>query len=167
MNDVLIGCERVLNTPLPIAYTIAISQITWLYVLLLPFQLWPELKWVTIPGTMAAAYIILGFEVIGREIENPFGNDVNDLPLDDYCNQLAGEIDIIASAPAPKPEEFIKRQDNLVLFPFSANGYGAWNARPVSQVRERLRSRPHQTMEQVQETRKTVHKKNKKRKEEV
>ena len=35
------GCERVLQTPLPIAYNIAISQITWLYVLMLPFQLPP------------------------------------------------------------------------------------------------------------------------------
>lgn len=28
MNDVLTGTERVLNTPLPIAYSIAIGQIT-------------------------------------------------------------------------------------------------------------------------------------------
>lgn len=28
MNDVLTGTERVLNTPLPIAYRIAIGQIT-------------------------------------------------------------------------------------------------------------------------------------------
>ena len=27
------GCERVLQTPLPVAYNIAISQITWLYVM--------------------------------------------------------------------------------------------------------------------------------------
>ena len=27
------GCERVLQTPLPVAYSIAISQITWLYVM--------------------------------------------------------------------------------------------------------------------------------------
>lgn len=60
LADVLTGCERVLNTPLPIAYTISISQITWAYVLVLPFQLYKYLDWVTIPGTMLAAYIILG-----------------------------------------------------------------------------------------------------------
>ena len=38
MNDVLTGTDRILNTPLPIAYSIAISQITWVYILLLPFQ---------------------------------------------------------------------------------------------------------------------------------
>ncbi|KAB2578012.1 Bestrophin/UPF0187 [Lasiodiplodia theobromae] len=167
LNDVLAGTERVLTTPLPIAYTIAISQIAWLYVLLLPFQLWESLQWVTIPGTIAAAYIILGFEAIGREIENPFGNDVNDLPLDDYCNQLAAEIDIIASTPAPKPEQFIKRQDNLVLFPFSPNGYGAWAARSVGQIRERLRSRPFQTMSEAEDARKSMHESRQKKKQEV
>ena len=60
LADVLTGTERVLNTPLPIAYTISISQITWAYVLVLPFQLYKYLDWVTIPGTMLAAYIILG-----------------------------------------------------------------------------------------------------------
>ena len=33
---------------------IAISQITWLYVLVLPFQLYQKLHWVTIPGTIVA-----------------------------------------------------------------------------------------------------------------
>lgn len=33
MLDAFGGCERVLQTPMPIAYSIAISQITWLYVM--------------------------------------------------------------------------------------------------------------------------------------
>ncbi len=50
LTDVLSGCERVVNTPLPVAYSISISQITWAYVLALPFQLVGSLSWVTIPG---------------------------------------------------------------------------------------------------------------------
>jgi ion channel-forming bestrophin family protein len=57
LTDVLTGTERVLNTPLPIAYSIAISQITHLYVLALPFQLFKPLGWITILGTrVASAY---------------------------------------------------------------------------------------------------------------
>lgn len=52
LNEVLTGTERVLETPLPAAYTIAISQITWVYVLLLPFQLFSYLGWITIPGSI-------------------------------------------------------------------------------------------------------------------
>lgn len=52
LEEVMTGNERVLNTPLPLAYTILISQITWLYVLALPFQLVNKLEWVAIPGTI-------------------------------------------------------------------------------------------------------------------
>jgi ion channel-forming bestrophin family protein len=73
LNEVLTGVERVVSTPLPIAYSISISQITWAYVLALPFQLVNTLEWVAIPGTLVAGYIILGLAQIGRELENPFG----------------------------------------------------------------------------------------------
>ena len=58
LNEALIGMDRVLQTPLPIAYSIAISQITWVYVMMLPFQLWDSLRWITIPGCIFAAYIM-------------------------------------------------------------------------------------------------------------
>jgi putative membrane protein len=141
LNDVLTGTERVLNTPVPIAYAIAISQITWLYVFLLPFQLVTPLKWVTIPGTMAAAYIILGLLFIGKEIENPFGEDVNDLPLESYCAQIAAELDIIASKPKPKSQDWIESIDNHVLWPLSNNGYPAWLNRGESRIREALKAK--------------------------
>jgi predicted membrane chloride channel (bestrophin family) len=50
--DCLTGMERVLGTPLPVAYNIAISQITWAYILILPFQLYTTLGWIAIPGTL-------------------------------------------------------------------------------------------------------------------
>ena len=48
----LTGMERVLGTPLPLAYNVAISHITWTYILILPFQLYNHLGWITIPGTL-------------------------------------------------------------------------------------------------------------------
>lgn len=143
MNDVLTGCDRVLNTPLPIAYSIAIGQITWVYILLLPFQLYRVLQWVTIPATIFAAYIILGIALIGREIENPFGNDVNDLPLDSFCQQIRQDLDIISSVPAPKPAEFIRRAENSVLHPLTSLGYQSWTQKSVEEIRDALRQRPN------------------------
>ncbi|MCJ1266921.1 hypothetical protein MMC22_006806 [Lobaria immixta] len=138
LNEVLAGTERVLNTPLPVAYSIAISQITWVYVIALPFQLWESLRWITIPGTVVGAYIILGIAAIGREIENPFGLDPNDLPLKSFCTELAAEIDEIASKAPPKPEDFIRTDQNRVLYSL---GYGAWNERSVEDIRATLRAK--------------------------
>jgi hypothetical protein len=141
-NDVLTGTDRILNTPLPIAYSIAISQITWVYILLLPFQLYKALDWVTIPASMFAAYIILGIALIGREIENPFGSDVNDLPLDAFCAQIQKDIDTIISRPPPKTEDFVKNPDNALLYPLSSHGFGLWSEKSVQELREALRAKP-------------------------
>jgi ion channel-forming bestrophin family protein len=54
-TDCVTGMERVLGTPLPLAYRIAISQISWIYILALPFQLVTYLGWVAIPGTLGTA----------------------------------------------------------------------------------------------------------------
>ena len=138
LNEVMTGTERVLNTPLPVAYSIAISQITWIYVLALPFQLYDTLKWVTIPGCIVGAYIILGISAIGREIENPFGNDTNDLPMDSFCKQIQAEIGIITSKPQFKPSDFIQKEENKPLFELSHN---AWNSKSTDDIRISLRAR--------------------------
>lgn len=90
---------------------------------------------------MAAAYIILGLLFIGKEIENPFGEDVNDLPLESYCAQIAAELDIIASKPKPKSQDWIESIDNHVLWPLSNNGYPAWLNRGESRIRDALKAK--------------------------
>ncbi|KAF2730860.1 UPF0187-domain-containing protein [Polyplosphaeria fusca] len=141
LNEVLTGVERVLQTPLPIAYSIAISQITWVYVMMLPFQLWKNLQWVTIPGCIFAAYIILGIAAIGREIENPFGMDVNDLPLDSFCEELESDINVITSQPPPQPNQFMKNALNMPIWPLSRSNFEGWEARSKQDIREALMHR--------------------------
>ena len=138
LNETLAGTERVVNTPLPLAYSIAISQITWTYVLALPFQLWDSLHWVTIPGTVVGAYIILGIAAIGREIEDPFGYDENDLPLDRYCNQIEDEINVIAAREPPRVEDWLCTEGNRCLFGMS---YEAWRRKGTGDIRASLRAR--------------------------
>jgi predicted membrane chloride channel (bestrophin family) len=58
LNEILTGTERVLDTPLPATYSISISQISWFYVLLLPFQLYKSLHWTTIPASMGKPIVI-------------------------------------------------------------------------------------------------------------
>ena len=109
----------------------------------MPFQLWTYLHWVTIPGAVFAAYIILGIMFIGREIEDPFGNDVNDLPLDLYCQELASEIDVIASMQKPDVHDFVKHESNKVLFPIHQSGYHVWQRRSEPHIRDELRMKVH------------------------
>jgi putative membrane protein len=142
LNDILTGTDRILSTPLPIAYSIAIGQITWVYILLLPFQLYKSLGWVTIPASVFAAYIILGIALIGREIENPFGDDVNDLPLDAFCSQIRKDVEIILSKPAPKWNQVVANEANELLWPLTEMGMKGWADKSVEQIREALEAKP-------------------------
>ncbi|TVY59713.1 UPF0187 protein [Lachnellula suecica] len=141
LTDCQASAERVLSTPLPVGYNILISQIVLLYVYILPFQLVSALQWITIPGTFAAAYIIIGLASIGNELENPFGNDVNDLPLDQYCAELAKELDVLSSVRAPKFSSFLTEGSSKVLWPLSESGVGEWRERSEADIRSALRAK--------------------------
>ncbi len=83
--DSLGACERIRKTPLPFAYVVHLRRALILYCFTLPFALVESFGWGTILATLLVAYIFFGIEEIGVEIEDPFGQDDNDLPLDRIC----------------------------------------------------------------------------------
>ncbi len=100
VND-LGSCERILKTPIPLAYAIYLKQLLLIYCLLLPFQLVSTLGWWTGAIVGLISFTLLGIEEIGIEIENPFGYDANDLPLDAICNTMLLNIeDLITLTPS-------------------------------------------------------------------
>jgi putative membrane protein len=101
MVDVLGICERILKTPIPLAYSIHLKQLLLIYCLILPFELVDELQLLTAPLASLISFMIFGIEEIGIEIENPFGRDSNDLPLDDICRTMQVNIeDLISLTPS-------------------------------------------------------------------
>ncbi len=100
MIDVLGGCERILKTPIPLAYAIHLKQLILIYCLSLPFQIVDQLNWWTAFVVALISFAVFGIEEIGIEIENPFGYDTDDLPLDTICNTMQRNIeDLITLAP--------------------------------------------------------------------
>ena len=99
--DVLGGCERILKTPIPLAYAIHLKQLLLLYCLALPFQMVNDLTWGTGPVVALISSTLFGIEEIGIEIENPFQHDTNDLPLDSICATMQRNIgDLISLSPS-------------------------------------------------------------------
>lgn len=80
----------------------------------------------------------IGLSAIGREIENPFGNDVNDLPLEAYCEELEMDIDYITSQPPPVAREFMRRDGNMPIWPLSHKNYESWKSRSKQDIRDAL-----------------------------
>ena len=51
-----------------------------------------EFGWGEIPVTGLVTFVLLGIEEIGVEIEDPFGTDDNDLPLDRFCSTIERDL---------------------------------------------------------------------------
>jgi ion channel-forming bestrophin family protein len=83
------GAERILKTPIPFAYAQAIKLFLVLFCLTVPFALVESMRWATPAAVAVLAFCLFGIEEIGIEIEDPFGHDPNDLPLDRIGETIA------------------------------------------------------------------------------
>ena len=92
MLDVAGVCERIKSTPIPFSYSYFIKGFISVFILIMPFNLLDTYQWLTVPITMFGAYALLGVEMIGDEIEDPFGKDSNDLPLTQISNRIRANV---------------------------------------------------------------------------
>ncbi|KAF9349873.1 hypothetical protein BGX34_001553 [Mortierella sp. NVP85] len=97
MTDSFTNMERIVFTPIPLAYSIHLRQVVYLYCLALPFTFIDALAWLAVPVMCLVSFTLFGMECIGREIENPFGNDANDLRMDEFCRDLKRELDYLVT----------------------------------------------------------------------
>lgn len=88
------ACERIRSTPAPFGYVVHLRRALILYCLTLPLALIKNYGWETIPVTLVISYIMFGIEEIGVEIENPFEQMINDLPLESICATV--DCDLLA-----------------------------------------------------------------------
>ncbi|WP_426197577.1 bestrophin family protein [Massilia sp. DWR3-1-1] len=86
------SCERIRNTPVPFSYTLLLHRTAYLYCFLLPFGLVDSIGFMTPFVVAIVAYTFFGLDALGDEIEEPFGLEPNDLPLDAICRAI--EIDL-------------------------------------------------------------------------
>jgi len=111
ISDVIGGCERIVSTPLPFAYTVMIHRTVYFFCALLPFGLVDSIGALTPVFAVFVAYAFMAHEAIASQIEDPFGTEDNDLAL----NMMSAGIEVAlhdlmgepTSLPARAPEQFI------------------------------------------------------------
>jgi putative membrane protein len=81
LTDIHGAAERIQLTPIPFSYTSLIHRITAVYCYTLPFGVVDTVGIFTPFVVTIVAYAFFGLDVIGEEIDMPFGYDANDLPL--------------------------------------------------------------------------------------
>ncbi|WP_210465789.1 bestrophin family protein [Rufibacter roseolus] len=92
LTDVTGASERIKNTPIPFTYSVFIKKFIFFYVMTLPFGWAFSMGYYVIPMVMLVLYAMASLELIAEEIENPFGSDDNDLPLDQICANIRKHV---------------------------------------------------------------------------
>lgn len=89
------ACERIRNTPAPLSHRAFIPQLLGIYLVITPLGMQPSISSALLG--LGIAYFLIGIEVVAEEIEEPFGYDSDDLPLDTISTNIKRSVlDIFA-----------------------------------------------------------------------
>jgi putative membrane protein len=116
--------ETIRFTPLPVAHLIHVRQVLALYMMVLPFAMVDEWQWWTVPMIGIVAFTLYGIESIGKQLEDPFGYDKNDIKMDAIVEDAKMECDALLNE---------WRNPNSVLFAWASG-----EMRPKIQECERI-----------------------------
>jgi putative membrane protein len=93
------GCERIKNTPFPRQYAFFSFVFVWVFSAVLPLGLVAEFEalgpgraWVVVPCAMLVSWVFTTIEIVGHMSENPFENQMNDVPMTAICRSI--ELDL-------------------------------------------------------------------------
>ncbi len=89
------ACERIKNTPIPYSYSAFIKKFLFFYTMFMPFAYVSNLGYYVVPLVIFIFYVLASIELIAEEIENPFGDDDNDLPLEKLCEGIKKSVEEI------------------------------------------------------------------------
>lgn len=98
------ACERIKNTPIPFSYSSFLKKFIFIYCVTLPVGYIFSLHYLVIPFVVFVFYILGSLEVIAEEIEDPFGQDANDLPTDTICRNIKLSIVQVLKEKSPQPQ---------------------------------------------------------------
>ena len=99
------ACERIANTPIPFTYRVLMNRTAMVYCLLLPIGLSTSIGWLTPLVATFIAYTFLALDVIGEQIEEPFGTEPNDLALAAMCHGIEVSIcELVGETPRSSPQ---------------------------------------------------------------
>jgi putative membrane protein len=92
LMDITGACERIKNSPIPFSYGMFLKKVIFLYIVTMPLSFSLEFGYWAVPAVMLVFYAFASLELISEEVEDPFGVDANDLPLDDLSEKIRRSI---------------------------------------------------------------------------
>ncbi|WP_446893056.1 bestrophin family protein [Acinetobacter sp. NS4_7] len=111
LGNVQAGCDRILSTPLPFSYSVLLHRTVYCFCFILPFSLEASLGIWTPILVGLIAYLFLGLDALSEQLEEPFGLQDNDLPLNSMVRLI--EREMLSSLGEELPPAILAVKGNL------------------------------------------------------
>ncbi len=92
LTDVCGACERIKNTPIPLSYSSFIKKFVIAYSVTLPIGYVFSMGYFVVAAVPFIFYVLASLELIGESIEEPFGVDADDLPIDKIAANIKKHV---------------------------------------------------------------------------
>lgn len=92
LTNVCGACERIKNTPIPLSYSSFIKKFIIIYSVTLPVGYVFSMGYFVIAAVPFIFYVLASLELIGESIEEPFGTDTDDLPIDKISSNIKKHV---------------------------------------------------------------------------
>jgi putative membrane protein len=106
------ACERIKTTPTPFAYSLLLHRTAYAFCFLLPFGLVSTVGWATPVLCAVIAYTFFGLDAVGDELEEPFGEWLNALPMQALARTI--EISLLEALGEPEIPPMLMPVDSVL-----------------------------------------------------
>lgn len=93
------ACERIKKTPIPFSYSLFLKKFIFVYIMTMPFGFVRDFGYWVILIVIFMFYVLASLELVAEEIEDPFGEDSNDLPTDEISSNIEKNINELLKNP--------------------------------------------------------------------
>jgi putative membrane protein len=90
--DITGACERIKGSRIPISYSLFLKKIIFVFTITMPFPFSAQFGYWGVPAVMILFYAFASIELVSEEVEEPFGFDSNDLPIDVLVDKIAKDL---------------------------------------------------------------------------
>ncbi|MBX9877251.1 MAG: hypothetical protein K2Y22_02225 [Candidatus Obscuribacterales bacterium] len=88
LMDICGGTERILKSPIAGSYKLLLWSGLLLNAVCVPWFIVPSFHWWSVVIMLVTSYFVFGLELLAEEVERPFDDLPNDLPLDSICETI-------------------------------------------------------------------------------
>lgn len=91
-SDIIGACERIKNTPIPFSYSSFLKKFIFIFVTTIPLSFVSDFEYFSTLIAMFIFYVLVSMEILAEEIEDPFGKDENDLPIESLSQKIKDNV---------------------------------------------------------------------------